>query len=66
MKLYNTEQASRLLGVDGRTIKRWLASGKLRGSQPSGKGGKWVIREDDISAMLDATNNQPKPKKGKK
>ena len=65
MRLYNTEQASRLLGVDGRTIKRWLASGKLRGSQPSGKGGKWVIREDDIAKMLDETNNQPK-RKGKK
>lgn len=34
------------------TINKALRAGELRGRQPGGKGGKWLVHVDDVDAWI--------------
>lgn len=43
------DEVARILRVDERTVRRWLASGTLRGARTMGA---WRISRDDLHAFL--------------
>jgi len=55
MKFYTKKEAAEVLGVNPRTIERYLLSGKLKGAR---FGKAWKISEDDIQAFYDAVKKE--------
>jgi len=58
-KLFSIEEAAKILRVSGRSVTRYIESGKLKAS----KIGVWRIKESDISAFLEETSNLKKKHK---
>lgn len=61
-KLYSVEEAAALLRVTPRTIREWIATGRL-GASKSGR--TFIILESDIEDYLKRTRYTPKRGKGK-
>jgi excisionase family DNA binding protein len=69
MKTYSTRQAAKLIGVHFVTLKRWLASGKLRPSIGTPMDGRtlWRFTTADIAKFRRFKGTQrPGPKAKKK
>lgn len=60
-KLFTIEEVAKILRVSGRSVTRYIESGKLKAS----KIGVWRIKESDLNAFLETTSNI-KPKSFKK
>jgi len=59
MKLINTKEASKRLGVNGQRVRALIAAGRL----PAQKVGRdWVIRERDLAKVSDRKPGRPKKK----
>lgn len=52
-KLFTIEEVAKILRVSGRSVTRYIESGKLKAS----KIGVWRIKESDLSAFLEKTSN---------
>jgi excisionase family DNA binding protein len=62
-KLFTIEEVAKILRVSGRSVTRYIESGKLKAS----KIGVWRIKESDLHAFLEKTSNLKENKKyGKK
>jgi len=55
-KLLTLKETAKILRVSGRTIMRYLKSGKLKAS----KAGKWRIKENDLEIFLKDNLNSRK------
>lgn len=53
-------EAARVAGRDPETIRRWIRSGKLRGSKV---GTQHVIEESDLEALLHSAASLPVPER---
>ena len=61
MKLINTKEASKLLGVNGQRVRALIAAGRL----PAQKVGRdWVIRERDLAKVADRKPGRPRKNRG--
>lgn len=60
-KLFTIEEVAKILRVSGRSVTRYIESGKLKAS----KIGVWRIKESDLNSFLETTSNI-KPKSFKK
>jgi excisionase family DNA binding protein len=58
-KLLTIEEVAKVLRVSGRTVTRYIESGKLTAS----KIGVWRIKQSDLNAFLVNTSNKAKRKK---
>ena len=59
MKLINTKEASKLLGVNVQRVRQLIAAGRL----PAQKIARdWVIREKDLAKVTDRKHGRPKKK----
>lgn len=47
--LYNVQEAAVLLGIKVRTVRQWIASGKLTAVK---NGKQWMINESEIDRIL--------------
>lgn len=57
MKLINTKEASRQLGVNMQRVRQLIAAGRL----PAQKVGRdWIIRERDLAKVADRRPGRPK------
>jgi len=52
-------EASRVGLVSSDTIRRWLREGRLRGRQPGGGRGRWMVDGDDLRRLLDEATTRP-------
>jgi excisionase family DNA binding protein len=52
-KLFTIEEVAKILRVSGRSVTRYIESGKLKAS----KIGVWRIKETDLHAFLEKTSN---------
>jgi len=52
-KLFTIEEIAEILRVSGRSVTRYIESGKLKAS----KIGVWRIKESDLNAFLEMTSN---------
>jgi excisionase family DNA binding protein len=52
-KLFTIEEVAKILRVSGRSVTRYIESGKLKAS----KIGVWRIKESDLHAFLEKTSN---------
>lgn len=57
-KLFTIGEAAKILRVSGRTINRYIESGKLKAS----KIGVWRIKQSDLNTFLEKTSNIKKKK----
>ncbi len=57
-KLFTIEEVAKILRVSGRSVTRYIESGKLKSS----KIGVWRIKESDLHAFLEKTSNTKKKK----
>ncbi len=57
-KLFTIEEVAKILRVSGRSVTRYIESGKLKAS----KIGVWRIKESDLHAFLEKTSNVKKKK----
>ncbi len=57
-KLFTIEEIGKILRVSGRSVTRYIESGKLKAS----KIGVWRIKESDLKAFLDKTSNAQRKK----
>ena len=57
-KLFTIEEVAKILRVSGRSVTRYIESGKLKAS----KIGVWRIKETDLRAFLEKTSNVKKKK----
>lgn len=48
-------EASRLIGVDPATIRRWLAQGYLKGIRTPGN--RWLVERESIEMLLHEDRN---------
>lgn len=53
-KLFTIEEVAKILRVSGRSVTRYIESGKLKAS----KIGVWRIKESDLHAFLEKTSNK--------
>lgn len=62
-KLLTPEEAAERLAVSPKSVRKWLAQGKLKGARA---GRLWRIREQDLEAFLDPALRAPEttPKGG--
>jgi excisionase family DNA binding protein len=58
-KLFTIEETAKILRVSGRSVTRYIESGKLKAS----KIGVWRIKESDLNAFLEETSNVKLKKK---
>ncbi len=58
-KLFRIEEAAEILRVSGRSVTRYIESGKLKAS----KIGVWRIKESNLNAFLEETSNVKSKKK---
>ncbi len=58
-KLFSIEEAAKILRVSGRSVTRYIESGKLKAS----KIGVWRIKESNLNAFLEETSNVKSKKK---
>jgi len=58
-KLFTIEEIAKILLVSGRSVTRYIESGKLKAS----KIGVWRIKESDLHAFLEQTSNVKYKKK---
>jgi len=70
IKLYDVDQAAKLLDLSPLTIRKWLRSGKLKGSK---KGKEWRISNEELKRLypkemffLDIDNAFPKMENNRK
>lgn len=49
-KLYSIPEAAPLIGIAVRTVRKWIAVGKINATKP-GDGRKWMIRESEIKRL---------------
>ena len=49
-KAYDLLQAAELLGMKVRTVRQWVADGKIQAVKISG-GKKWIIKESEIKRL---------------
>ncbi len=54
-KYYTKKETAEILGVNPKTVERYLLAGKLKGAR-LGKG--WKISDDDIQAFYDAVKKE--------
>lgn len=54
-KYYTKKETAEILGVNPKTVERYLLAGKLKGAR-LGKG--WKISEDDIDAFYEAAKKE--------
>lgn len=52
-KLYTIEEVAEILRVSGRSVTRYIESGKLKAS----KIGMWRIKQSALNAFLEETSN---------
>lgn len=52
-KLFTIEEIAQILRVSGRSVTRYIESGKLKAS----KIGVWRIKESDLKEFLEKTSN---------
>lgn len=52
-KLFTIEEIAKILRVSGRSVTRYIESGKLKAS----KIGVWRIKESDLNIFLETTSN---------
>ena len=52
-KLFTIDEIAKILRVSGRSVARYIESGKLKAS----KIGVWRIKQSDLNAFLDTTSN---------
>ena len=69
-KIYGTAAAADKIGVDLRTLHRWMAAGKLKPSHGQPYGGNrtlWLFTDADIAAgrKVKAAQKPGRPKKTK-
>lgn len=58
-KFYTKKEAAEVLGVNPKTIERYLLSGKLKGAKfGTGQRGVWKISEDDIQEFYNAVKRE--------
>lgn len=57
-KLFTIEEVAKILRVSGRSVTRYIESGKLKAS----KIGVWRIQQSDLNAFLETTSNVKKKK----
>lgn len=55
-KLFTISETAKILRVSGRTVTRYIESGRLKAS----KIGVWRIKESDLNAFLEKTSNKKK------
>lgn len=58
-KLFTIQEVAEILRVSGRSVTRYIESGKLKAS----KIGVWRIKESDLNAFLETTSNANKKKR---
>ena len=58
-KLFTIEEVAKILRVSGRSVTRYIESGKLKAS----KIGVWRIKESDLHVFLEKTSNLKENKK---
>jgi len=49
------QEAAGYLGLNERTVRRWLGSGRLRGFRPDGE--KWLLDPAYVAAYINACGN---------
>ena len=54
-KFYTKKEVAEILGLNPRTVERYLLSGKLKGAR---LGKAWKISDDDIQAFYDAIKKE--------
>jgi len=52
-KLFTIEEVAKILRVSGRSVTRYIESGKLKAS----KIGVWRIKQSDLNTFLEETSN---------
>jgi molybdopterin-binding protein len=60
MQSFTTSEVAELLGVSGDTVRRWLATGKLRALP--GEGPRRTIPGDEVARFASAHASAPRPK----
>lgn len=50
--LLTVQQAARKSGKAEKTIYRWITNGKLMAQQPDGPGGAYLIKREDLEAVI--------------
>jgi excisionase family DNA binding protein len=56
-ELLNVQQASKLIGVSPKTIRRWAQAKKVRGLKV-GTRGDWRFTKDDLLKVVKVSNPQ--------
>jgi excisionase family DNA binding protein len=51
-RLLTVQQAARKSGKSEKTIRRWIKEGKLAAEQPGGPTGVYLIKRDDLEAVI--------------
>jgi len=51
-RLLTIQQAARKSGKSEKTIRRWIHEGKLAAEQPGGPTGVYLIKRDDLEAVM--------------
>jgi len=51
-RLLTVQQAARKSGKSEKTIRRWIHEGKLAAEQPGGPTGVYLIKRDDLEAVM--------------
>ena len=54
-KFHTKKETAEILGVNPKTVERYLLSGKLKGAR---MGKAWKISDDDIQAFYDAVKKE--------
>lgn len=49
-KGYSVPEAAKLIGIKVRTVRQWIADGKINAVKPGG-GKKWMIMESEIERL---------------
>ncbi len=57
--MMTTAQFAKKAGVSTSTVSKWIRSGKVEGTK---QGGKWMISEDQLKKVTDASSGPAKPK----
>ena len=49
---YTIDEAAAILGATRKAITRYIASGKLKATQPTGHKGRWLIPASSLDKLL--------------
>lgn len=61
IEAYSAEEAGKILHVQGRTVRQWIADGKIKGVRV---GRRWIITREALEDYLEENTYRPEGASG--